>query len=183
LLTVLGSSLLGIAFGILSSTAVGFLLRSNSRIRRSFFESPKRWGLGMGLVGFAVFQGIPAIGIPPALPGVVGADVDYSVRQAWWLTTIACSLSAVGLSIYFLAQIRRLGLVLRGSLLVAVLGILGFPFFGMGIPEYSRVNLVTGEMVHQFVSTSLGVSLCFWVVLAQVLSKLIRQKGRQVFIG
>lgn len=49
------------------------------------------WGAAVWLCVFA----LPAIGLPPELPGTLAADLHS--RQAWWLLTAVCSASAMAL--------------------------------------------------------------------------------------
>jgi predicted cobalt transporter CbtA len=84
LLTVLGSTLMGIAFGILMSLCISvgvkFKLFSANTLRR-----PILVGAFLGVFGFLIFQGIPSLGLSPALPGIIGAEHDYEARQSWWI--------------------------------------------------------------------------------------------------
>ena len=57
-----------------------------------------RAGVLWGLAGFAAFSLAPAFGLPPELPGAVGADLW--ARQLWWIGTVAMTALGLGLVVF-----------------------------------------------------------------------------------
>ena len=99
--TILANVLIGVGWALL---LVGGFVLSRRRI-------DWRGGLLWGLAGFAAFALLPAIVLPPEVPGAVAAPV--AIRQALWLG-VALS-GAVGLACLIFAKtvaVRVLGAVL-----------------------------------------------------------------------
>jgi cobalt transporter subunit CbtA len=111
-----------------------------------------RRGLVWGVAGFVAVQLLPALGLPPELPGTPSADLF--ARQAWWLTTAAAS--AVGIFL----------LLRGGQWLWRVIGVvvLVAPHI-IGAPE--APSLIAGYpagFAREFVIASLVVSAVLWSV-------------------
>jgi cobalt transporter subunit CbtA len=140
--TILANVLIGIGWALL--LVGGFVL---SR-RRIDWRSGLLWGLG----GFAAFALLPAIVLPPEVPGAVAAPL--ATRQALWFG-VALS-GAAGLA--FLAFGRAVPVKVLGAVLVVA------PLF-IATPHGEGHGSVPPELAAQFVTASLGMAAVFWVVL------------------
>ena len=70
--TLLANILMATGYAALLAAAFTLLGRDVSLTRSA----------GWGIAGFAAFGFIPAIGLPPELPGMVAAEI--APRQLWW---------------------------------------------------------------------------------------------------
>jgi cobalt transporter subunit CbtA len=113
-------------------------------------------GTVWGLAGFAAVQLLPAMGLPPELPGSGAADLG--ARQIWWVLAVAAG--AAGLAL--LAFGRSPGLRAAGAVLVALPHVIGAPhpaaFSGVAPPELAGL----------FAARSLGTGAIAWAVLGLV---------------
>ncbi|MBN9057239.1 MAG: CbtA family protein [Rhizobiales bacterium] len=106
-----------------------------------------------GAAGWLAVHMLPAIGLPPELPGFPAADLGD--RQVWWIATVV--LSAAGLYLLFLKD----GIVAKvaGIVLVAAPQVYGAPQPG---DISSNVPAVLGA---EFAVAALATTLFFWIVL------------------
>ena len=106
-----------------------------------------------GAAGWLAVHMLPAIGLPPELPGFPAADLGD--RQVWWVATIV--LSAAGLYLLFL----RPGIVAKviGVALIAAPQVYGAP---QPADISSNVPAVLGA---EFAVAALATTLFFWIVL------------------
>ena len=173
-LTVVGSSLIGISYGVLCTLilVLGIKLKI---IDQDVFDTPWKQGLIYGLVGFFVLHGLPSIGLPPPPPGIEGAEGDFPGRQNWWIATVFCGfLAASSLQVFPRMLSRNFNLTPTNSKALATLIAFFFcciPF--IGIPEHSTVSKVPMALNQSFVITSLGINAVFWVVLGTLLFKFL----------
>lgn len=149
-----GRHLMTVGFNIVTYVGFGFLMLAAMAVAemRGLAKITPKQGLIWGLAGFIAVQLAPAIGLPPVLPGTIGADVD--ARQMWWLGTILASI--VGL--WTLAFGRGV-LALGGVVLLALPHVIGAPvlatYWGVAPPELAA----------QFVTFSLGSAAAGWTCL------------------
>ncbi len=122
-------------------------------------------GLLWGLAGFASFALAPALGLPPELPGMPGAELF--ARQVWWLATVLSTLVGIAL----VALPRSLGLALLGLALVAVPHIVGAPH-----PDGGEASRVPPALAASFVSASLATAAVFWATLGALSGWLQRSR-------
>ena len=113
-------------------------------------------GLLWGAVGFAVFSGSPALGLPPELPGTTAAALES--RQIWWVGTVIATATVIGL----LIESKTILLKFIAAVLIAVPHIIGAPH-----PHVFESN-VPAELSAQFAVASLLTSVFFWMVLGAV---------------
>ncbi|MBD9372647.1 CbtA family protein [Rhizobium sp. ARZ01] len=106
-----------------------------------------------GAAGWLAVHLLPAIGLPPELPGFPAADL--AERQVWWLGTVA--LSAGGL--YLLILKDGLGAKVAGMALIAAPHVYGAP---QPTDLASDVPAVLGA---EFAVAALATTLFFWIVL------------------
>lgn len=150
----IGRHLMTVGFNIVTYVGFGFLLLAAMVLTemKGFTTITARSGIIWGVCGFIAIQMAPAIGLPPVLPGTIGAEVD--ARQAWWLGTIAAS----GIGLWMIAFIRG-PLALAGIVLLAAPQIIGAPqldtYWGVAPPELAA----------QFVTFSLGAAAVGWTAL------------------
>ncbi len=124
-----------------------------------------RWGQGAlwGLAGYAVFFALPAMGLPPELPGTFAAELVH--RQSWWLLTVLCSGAGLGLALLrpeWAWKVAGLGLV-------AVPHLVGAPH-----PE-THGGAAPPELVQSFVWATALVNGVFWVLLGATTAFLFRR--------
>jgi cobalt transporter subunit CbtA len=175
-LTVVGSSLIGMSYGVLCSLilVVGIKLKI---IDQDVFNNPWKQGLIYGLVAFFVLHGLPSIGLPPPPPGIEGAEGDFPGRQNWWIATVFCGFLAVSsLQILPRMLLRSFSLAPNNSRALATVAAFFFcciPFFVIGVPEHSTISKVPTALNQSFVAASLGINAVFWVVLSTLLFKFL----------
>jgi cobalt transporter subunit CbtA len=110
-------------------------------------------GLVWGAAGWMAVQFLPAIGLPPELPGF--PYVDLAGRQYWWVATV--SMSIVALALLFLNK-TNVGRLAGLALLVA-------PHF-YGAPQPADISsTVPAFLAGEFVVATLATTLFFWLVL------------------
>ena len=134
---------MGIGFALLLAAA--FSLRGNNVSWRQ--------GLVWGLGGYAAFFVLPAVGLPPELPGTEASALHD--RQAWWLLTV--TLSATG--IVLLALARGWAWKVAGAVLIAVPHLIGAPH-----PE-SHTALAPPDLLRTFIVATALANAVFWAVL------------------
>lgn len=149
-----GRHAMTVGFNVVSYVGFGFLLLAAMALTemKDFTKITPRNGIIWGLGGFVAVQLAPAIGLPPVLPGTIGADV--AARQAWWLGTIAAS----GAGLWMIAFARG-PVALVGVVLLAAPHFIGAPvldtYWGVAPPELAA----------QFATFSLGCAAAGWVTL------------------
>lgn len=116
-------------------------------------------GIALGLAGFAVFQLAPALGLPPAPPGMIEADVTH--RQIWWLGTAFATGLGLG-ACYFAYKHKKYAWALGGLLLIIL------PHF-IGAPQPTAgEDVVPAELARNFAIVALLTAGLFWLVLGSV---------------
>ncbi len=124
-------------------------------------------GLSWGAAGWLAIQFLPAIGLPPELPGF--PFVDVMARQYWWFSTAAASV------------IGMLALVSRKGLLMTLIGLtlLVTPHI-YGAPQPADVSSkVPAFVAAEFVMASLSTTLFFWLALGLSLGYLMERGARE----
>ncbi len=142
--TLMANVLTGVAFGLI--LVAGFAFSG----RHVDWQRGALWGLG----GFAVFVLAPAIGVPPAAPGMEVGSV--SERQLWWVGTVVAT--GGGLSLLVFAGSKLLKTL--GAMLIAAPHLVGAP-----IPAEFHAGPLPAELAAQFAVASLVTALAFWAVL------------------
>jgi cobalt transporter subunit CbtA len=112
-----------------------------------------RAGLLFGAAGWLAVQLLPAIGIPPELPGSPAADLRE--RQFWWAATVF--LSGVGLYLLFLRH--EMWALAAGLLAIAAPHIYGTPR-----PDDLK-SAVPAYLAAEYAVAALATTLFFWLVL------------------
>jgi len=122
----------------------------------------RTWGSGLfwGMGGFLAFNLVPAIGLPPELPGMPAADL--SQRQLWWLCCAFCTAGALLLA----ANARKAAAYFASLVLLAA------PFL-YGAPTADGIaTLVPEELQRHFVLGTLAAGLVAWVAMGVTLGVL-----------
>jgi cobalt transporter subunit CbtA len=123
-------------------------------------------GIAWGAAGWLAIQFLPAIGLPPELPGF--PFVDVQARQYWWLATAAASV------------LGMLALVSRKGLAATVIGLalIVAPHI-YGAPQPADISSkVPAFLAAEFVTASLSTTLFFWLVLGLALGFLLERSGK-----
>lgn len=155
-LTVLFSILTYAGYGLLVTGGMMAAGHAGYRI-----GSPE--ALLWGLAGFLAFQALPAIGLPPELPGVPAADLG--ARQLWWGATAVSAVAGLSLIGY------GKGLLLR----LAGAAILIIPQ-AVGAPEITAfAGKVPPELAAMFAARTLGVGLITWLTLGFCVGRLLNK--------
>lgn len=152
LFTLLANLVIGAGFGLLLSG--GFALRQAF----AGTAAGAREGMLWGLAGFASFALAPALGLPPELPGSVGADIV--ARQAWWLATALATVAGLALLSFPRRHVWRV----LGVVALVLPHLVGAPHGGA--PHGG--GMVPAALAAQFAAASLVVAALFWVVLGGV---------------
>ena len=149
-----GRHAMTLAFGVVGYTGFGLILAGLMTLARDRAGASGGWrtGLVWGLAGFLAVQLAPAVGMPPVLPGTVGAEIVP--RQLWWAGTILAT--ALGL---WLIAFGRSALPLAGIALILLPQLVGAPhldrYWGVAPPELAA----------QFATLSLGTAAMGWATL------------------
>ena len=152
-LTVATNLLVGVGFGLLLGGAITLARR----------PVDARAGAAWGLAGFLAFALLPALGLPPELPGVPAAELG--ARQLWWLLAVAASVAGL------LAITRGRGWIAAGAALLALPHVVGAP-----APTDADTQ-VPAELAVRFAVVSLATSALFWLVLGAATGAIYRRAG------
>lgn len=148
---------LTVAMNLIAYSGFGLLMVAGFALAERFgHKVTTRQGLLWGLAGFVAVQLAPAAGLPPELPGTIGAEI--LPRQMWWTSTVAATIG--GLAV--LAYGRGPLLILCGVALLLVPHLIGAPhldtYFGVAPPELAA----------HFVARSLAVGAASWALLGVI---------------
>lgn len=122
-----------------------------------------RSGILWGGAGFVSFSLAPFFGLPPELPGMVGADL--ASRQIWWVFTVSATvggLALLALPLTFLVAPLR---VVIGLLLLVAPHAIGAPQLAV---EADLTSLVPAHLSAQFAVVALAHGLVFWLLLGGI---------------
>ncbi|RDJ02708.1 CbtA family protein [Rhizobium grahamii] len=156
--SVLGRNLITFAAMVLAFVGYAFLVSVVAEVSGGL----RTWGSGLfwGMGGFLAFNLVPAIGLPPELPGMPAADLGQ--RQLWWLCCACCTAGALLLA----ATVRKTAAYFASLVLLAA------PFL-YGAPTADGVaTLVPEELQRHFVLGALAAGLVAWVAMGVTLGVL-----------
>lgn len=122
-----------------------------------------RNGALWGACGWLAVHLLPALGLPPELPGFPAADLQD--RQIWWVATILFS----GAGLYLIVLRAEIVAKAAGLLLLIAPHLYGAP---QPVDISSAVPAVLGA---EFAVAALATTLAFWIVLG-VLSGFINDR-------
>ncbi|TDT73913.1 cobalt transporter subunit CbtA [Litoreibacter halocynthiae] len=155
------------AFSVVTFTGYAFLMIAGMALAERYgHKLTMRQGLIWGLCGFITFQLAPAMGMPPQLPATPGPEVVP--RQLWWLLTILCTATALGL----IAFGRGVWPMVLAAVLLFAPHIIGSPrldtYFGFAAPELAAHFVGSALAATALTWTMLGLCCAwFWVKLQQ----------------
>lgn len=137
---------------VLANLVIGFaisLMLLGAMVLRGEAIDARR-GLLWGVAGFAAVSLLPALGLPPELPGTPAANIVE--RQIWWLGTAAASGAGIALLVFG----RNWGLMIAGAALLVAPHVIGAP------QPPSHDVAYPGALAGAFVAASLVVSALLW---------------------
>ncbi len=147
--TILATLLAGIGFSFLLA-AISIFTKIEVTIQNGLY-----WGLG----GFLAFSMMPAIGLAPELPGMVGAELG--ARQFWWWFTALATLCAI---LVVVKVPNYIGFAIALALII-------LPHY-VGAPVAPDVvSLVPAHLASSFAANALFASLLFWLTLGFVFGR------------
>lgn len=157
-----------VAFDVLIYVAYAILLTASFAVAQaSGRKIGAVEGLLWGLAGYASFQMLPALGLPPELPGSSAADLG--ARQTWWWTTAIASAAGFAL----------LGYGRTIATAVLALALLVLPHL-IGAPEAEEfAGLVPPELSATFAARALGIGLIVWAFMGWFAGRLWAESPSQ----
>ncbi len=152
--TFIANVIVGIAFGIL--LAAGLTL----------YGRPIGWieGIGWGTAGFLAFSLLPALGLPPEVPG--SATAELFPRQVWWLSTASASVMGIALIVFNSQYLWKAA----GLTALIVPHVIGAPK-----PPPGAVGSIPPELAAHFVVNTLFFTAVMWVILGITSSYVIQR--------
>ncbi|MBI3992926.1 MAG: CbtA family protein [Candidatus Lambdaproteobacteria bacterium] len=146
LLTALADVIVGFAFALI---LVGCMVLRGRPVGM-------RAGLAWGLAGYMAFVGVPALGLPPELPGM--AATALGPRQLWWLGAVASTGGGLALTVFG----RGWPLRAAGLVLLAVPHLAGAPHLP---PQATSAGEPPAELASRYVVATLVTLGVFWLLL------------------
>ncbi|KQY36096.1 CbtA family protein [Rhizobium sp. Root483D2] len=139
---------------LVAGAGFGLLLAGASLV----FNQPitLRNGAIWGICGWLAVHLLPAVGLPPELPGFPAADLQD--RKIWWLAAIVLSVAGLYL------------IVLRGEIVAKIAGLvlIAAPH-AYGAPQPSDLSSpVPAVLGAEFAVAALATTLAFWLVLGVI---------------
>lgn len=142
------------AYTVVANTVIGFgiaLVLLGLMVAKGD-EIDWRRGLLWGVAGFFAVSLLPALGLPPELPGTPAAEI--TARQTWWAMTAVLSAGGIALAVFG----RQGWMVAIGAALVVLPHLIGAP------QPASHDVPYPGGLAGQFVVASLVVSAATWAL-------------------
>ncbi len=153
--TLLTNVLTAVGLALVILAAIVTSLGSNDATRLNW-----RHGLLWGTTGYAVFFLVPALGLPPEIPGAIAAPLKD--RQLWWLFAVVCTAAGLGGAMFGKHPWRW-----------AALGLLVLPFL-VGAPHSSTamfagqppaVAAELAELARRFIVATAIATAVLWLAL------------------
>lgn len=164
--TLMASVLVGVGFAsVLLALISYFQLMKRSGQQITLFHG-LLWGVG----GYLALFLAPSIGLPPEIPGMERAPVEY--RQLWWLFTAACVVIA-GLVTAFSQNKYRFFAIF----LIALPYLIGAPELS-GLQSFHPdpgVAQAQASLQSQFILFSGLANLIFWLVIGVCAAKFLKK--------
>lgn len=161
--TVLANVLNAIGSALLLLALMGFWHRFRARpvtALRGVYGPSVRHGLLWGAAGWFCLFALPAVGLPPELPGMQAGALQ--ARQWWWLLTVLCGAGGLTLLCLIQAKWRVLGPGLW--LLPFAVGVPhaeGSAFAGFGVQAAAQMAL----LAERFIVATAVASALQWLLL------------------
>ena len=127
-------------------------------------------GLLWGAAGFIALFAIPALGLPPEIPGMEAAAIEN--RQGWWLLAVLAAVAGLACLAFAPMKAKALGLL-----------VLGLPFL-VGAPHPQGPSIIhpdptafaTMTQLHSdFIVASAATNLVFWLALGLISAILLNR--------
>ncbi|MBI5043617.1 MAG: CbtA family protein [Nitrospirae bacterium] len=153
LLTMIGTTTLGVSYGIVLS--IVYLYLRNKGIKK---------GLILGFFGFLFINLLPGLGLPPNPPGVE-AIAEVENRQLWWLLLISAEIMGIGIFWFIHRTLRNsYKAVAAPAAALISLAVISIPFI-LGSPSGIKYSLVPDDIITIFRIVSFAVAFVFWLSL------------------
>ena len=146
-----------VLFLIVTWSGFGLLAVSGIAVLRHVLPSLAVSAPAIALVGFATFSLMPALGLPPELPGMPAADL--ATRQIWWVATALATFAAVVAALRFWSYVAWLG---------AVALVAGPHLIGAPMPPIAPAT-VPPDLAALYTARVLGVSFLGWMLCGSIL--------------
>lgn len=154
-LTLASNMLIAMGLALIMLPLMVAALRKSSASRMNW-----RHGILWGAAGYGVFYLMPALGLPPEIPGTVAAPLD--ARQSWWLLTVVFTAAGLASLAFGNSPWRWAGLGL-----VAVPHLVGAPNPSTapfaGYPPELALELE--ELTRQFFAATAVANAVLWLAL------------------
>ena len=146
-----------IGFSAVTFTAYAFFLVAGFALAtRAGHSITARSGIMWGLCGALIVVIAPAVGMPPELPGAIGAEVGP--RQIWYLACVACT--AIGIVAIAFGNSNIAALI--GAALILAPHVIGAPHLD------TYFGVAPAELASEFVARVLGVAAVSWALLGLI---------------
>jgi len=146
-----------IGFSAVTFTAYAFFLVAGFALAtRAGHLITARNGIIWGLCGALAVVIAPAVGMPPELPGAIGAEVGP--RQIWYLACVMCT--AIGVTAIAFGNSAIAALV--GAALILAPHVIGAPHLD------TYFGVAPAELASEFVARVLGVAAVSWALLGML---------------
>ncbi len=146
-------------------TGAGFaLLLAAVSILAGVAVTPQN-GLLWGACGWLAAQLLPALGLPPELPGFPSAELH--LRQLWWIATVVASAAGLYLALLRFETVARI----VGVALIVLPHVFGAP---QPTDLASNVPAVLGA---EYAVAALATTLFFWLSLGWLLGRINERFG------
>jgi len=128
-------------------------------------------GLAWGAAGFIALFVVPAIGLPPEIPGMEAAAIEN--RQGWWLLAVSAAVAGLACLAFAPTKIKALGLAV-----MALPYLIGAPHPQGPAISHPDAQAVTdlSQLHADFVVASALTNLIFWLVLGLLSAYLLGRK-------
>jgi cobalt transporter subunit CbtA len=118
-----------------------------------------------GACGWLALHFLPAIGLPPELPGFPAADLQ--ARQLWWVACVGLSAAGLWMLLVLQKPYQKLG----GAAALAIPHVVGAP------QPADIASAVPALLAAEYAIAALVASLILWMVLAHLLAFALRRIG------
>lgn len=150
---------------ILNDTGSALLLVAAIALRewRSGFATSWRHGLAWGAAGWVALFALPALGLPPELPGAAAEALPH--RQAWWLLAAASAAAGLATLAWGRGAARLAGIALLAlPFVVGAPHLAGDPFAGFSPEAAAQMN----DLWRRFVVATTVTSAVQWLALGML---------------
>ena len=144
LYTFAANLVMAVGFGLLLATAFTIVGR-NLTVRS---------GLYWGLAGYLCVSFLPALGLPPELPGSAAAELG--ARQAWWIGTVVASVTGLAIAVFHPTHWTKIA----GVAIMILPHLVGAPRAPAG-----QGGAVSPELAAHFVMVTMFMNAVMWIAL------------------